>query len=61
MESTMIEHAAELGETYSDTLTGFTGIATAYVHYLHGPDMVHIENDTSGRYIEVSRLEHVTP
>lgn len=46
----------ELGLWYRDTLTDFSGIATAHCAYLHSPDQVYLENSDHARWVDETRL-----
>jgi len=49
----------ELGATYVDTVTGFTGIATGDCTYLTCENQVQLENETQTRWFDENRLDKV--
>lgn len=57
-KSIIIEDEMEvvLEERYEDKVTGFVGVATAYVVYAHAPTLVRLENDGGDRWFEINRL-----
>ena len=52
----------ELGKTYMDTISGFTGIATARAEYLHDTDFVRrssrelVDGEAKSEWFSVGRL-----
>lgn len=44
------------GERYSDELTQFSGVATSRCISVDQPEMIHIENEQSNRWIPANRL-----
>lgn len=47
----------ELGETYVDDVTGFSGKATSRLISISEPEIVHLSNETDERWVSVNRLK----
>jgi hypothetical protein len=46
-----------LGKTFTDDVTGFSGVATSVCFNLHGETLVHLENESNSRWVETNRLK----
>ncbi len=58
-----IKHDVTLGNEYTDTVTGFKGVATAVAYYLTGCEQValtaHINGDIKEWWFDVTRVQEV--
>lgn len=56
----------ELGKAYTDTISGFTGIATARAEYLHDTDSVRlssrelVDGEAKSEWFSVGRLKEAS-
>ena len=66
VKSSMFKGEIVLGEKYTETIYGRTGVATAFVQYLTGCDQVELSwvdknNKREGVWVDISCVERIVP